>query len=295
MNQTFLSESDIANRLEDLPTLPSVIYELSQVINDPMSSTSDVEKLMSTDQSLTTKVLKLVNSPYYAIPGGVSSLGRAIAYIGYDAVHQLVLSASILEALEVTHSSSFNLKEFWKHCLGVAIASETIARFARHPTPSDLFTCGLVHDMGKVALLSLEPEMVVATVEFANQNNLSYAEAELELRQTPHTRVGHLVARQWSLPTMLSTVTQHHHSESGERDNLTHDLNQAVDIVYLGNLFTHALKFGNSGHKKVLGAPKDIMRRLTIDPDKDFKPLLQQIQQNLEHSSDFARVLGSAA
>ena len=108
-----LSEHDVTAKLDELPTLPSIVYELSKVINDPMSSTGDVEKLMSNDQSLTTKVLKLVNSAYYAIPGGVSSLSRAIAYIGFDTVNQLVLSASILSALETKEPTDFKLAEFY--------------------------------------------------------------------------------------------------------------------------------------------------------------------------------------
>src|ERR1700745_3382504 len=95
-----LTQESIVARLDELPTLPSIVYELSRIIKHPMSSTSDVEKIMSNDQSLTAKVLRLVNSSYYAIPGGVSSLSRAIAYIGFDTVNQLVLCASILKALE---------------------------------------------------------------------------------------------------------------------------------------------------------------------------------------------------
>ncbi|RYZ75410.1 MAG: HDOD domain-containing protein, partial [Proteobacteria bacterium] len=138
----------IVDRLDELPTLPTIVYELSRVINDPMSSTGDVQKIMANDQSLTTKVLKLANSAYYAIPGGVSSLQRAIGYIGYDTIHQLVLSASIISALDAKSSADFDLTQFWKHAIGVAMAAETTARFVHYKTPSDLFTCGLVHDMG---------------------------------------------------------------------------------------------------------------------------------------------------
>src|ERR1035437_1814036 len=95
-----LTQESITSRLDNLPSLPSIVYELSQVINDPMSSTTDVEKIMANDLSLTSTVLSLVNSAYYAIPGGVSSLSRALGYIGFETVNQLVLSASILKVLE---------------------------------------------------------------------------------------------------------------------------------------------------------------------------------------------------
>ena len=77
-----LNEEYISEKVEELPTLPTIVYELTQVINDPMSSTKDVESIMENDQAMTTKVLKLVNSAYYAIPGGVSNLARAIELIG---------------------------------------------------------------------------------------------------------------------------------------------------------------------------------------------------------------------
>src|SRR4051794_25653694 len=107
-----LTRDAIVNHLDELPSLPTIVYELSRVINDPMSSTSDVEKLMANDQSLTAKVLSLVNSAYYAIPGGVNSLSRAIAYIGFDTINQLVLCASILKALETKGPQQFDINAF---------------------------------------------------------------------------------------------------------------------------------------------------------------------------------------
>src|SRR4249920_2508515 len=101
--------NQIVEKLDDLPTLPTVVYELSQLINDPMSSTNEIEKVMEQDQSLTTKVLKLINSAYYGIPGGVSRLSRAIGYLGFDTVNQLVLSTSIIKALEIKGPTRFDM------------------------------------------------------------------------------------------------------------------------------------------------------------------------------------------
>lgn len=284
---------DILTKIDELPTLPTIVYELSQAINNPMSSTSDVEAIMGNDQSLTTKVLKLVNSAYYAIPGGVSSVSRAIAYLGFDTVNQLVLSTSIIQALEMKGPSRFDLNEFWKHSLGVAIASETIAKFIRHPMPSDVFTCGLLHDMGKVALYSISADSLISIVEHATKNGLSYSEAEEEFSTPKHTTIGALLSQRWHLPSSIhSAVKNHHQIDPNLRGGLTPDLNQSVDITFLANLFIHALKFGNSGHNKIIGAPREVMKRLTIDPEKDFKRLLVIVKQNLDRTADFLRILG---
>lgn len=292
---TPITQMSLAQRLDELPTLPTIVYELSRVVNDPMSSTSEVEKLMANDQSMTTKVLRLVNSAYYAIPGGVTSLSRAIAYIGFDTVNQLVLSASIFSALETKGPQRFDMNEFWKHAIGVAIAAETIARAVRHPMPSDLFTCGLVHDMGKVALYTLEPELMLQIVARARETTSSYQEAETELGLPGHHLIGQALAQRWQLPKAIqSTIKYHHHRDPALRGGLTNEINLNVDIVYLANILIHALKFGHSGHEKILGAPKDVLERMTLHPETDFKPLLVEVKNNLTKASDFLRVLGGS-
>ena len=288
-----ISTDDVISRLEELPTLPTIVHELSQIINDPMCSTTDIESLMSSDQSLTVKVLKLVNSAYYAIPGGVSNVARAIAYLGYDTVYQLVLSASILDALGTQSCDEFNIKEFWKHSLGVAVASETIGKWCRHPQPADLFTCGLVHDMGKIALYSLSKETFLQVVAGTRAGALSYREAEIEIDVPRHTQIGFRLAQRWRLPGQIQAVVKwHHQKEASLRGGLSADLNATVDTVYLANLLTHALKFGNSGHLKIAGAPMEVMGRLAINPQTDLKKLLLEIKSGLDRASDFLRVLG---
>ncbi|MCC7405474.1 MAG: HDOD domain-containing protein [Bdellovibrionales bacterium] len=291
---TKLNHEFLLTKLDELPTLPTIVYELSQVISDPMSSTTDVEKIMQNDVSLTTKVLKLVNSAYYAIPGGVSNLGRAIAYIGFDTVHQLVLSASIINALDTKGPSEFDMNQFWTHSVGVGIAAETIAKTVGHSLPADLFTCGLVHDMGKVALFTIDRESMLAIVQKARGSELSYLEAEQAMGLPTHAEIGKMLGEKWRLPQQIQAVALHHHQENNmKRGGISSDLNQVVDIVFLANLLVHALKFGNSGHSKILGVSQDVMKRLTVGSNTEFKTLLKQIKTNLEKAADFIRIIGS--
>ena len=283
----------IIDRLDELPTLPSIVYELSRVINDPMSSTGDVERIMANDQSLTIKVLKLANSAYYAIPGGVSSLQRAIGYIGYDTIHQLVLSASIVKALSAQGSEKFDLNQFWKHAIGVAMAAETTARFVHYKTPSDLFTCGLVHDMGKVAAYIIAPDMFLETIAFAQANGLSLHEAEGQLGVPTHTMLGRELGTKWRLPGLITASAAHHHQkETNLRAGLSSEMNNVVDIVYLSNLLIHALQFGHSGHVKVLGVPKDVLERMRLTPDK-LKELIAKIRESIANADNFLKIIDS--
>ncbi len=289
---TRLSVSEIAARLDDIPTLPTIVYELSRIINDPMSSTSEVEKIMANDISLTTKVLRLANSAYYAIPGGVSSLQRAIAYIGYDTINQLTLSASIVKALEIESSGIFSTKEFWKHSLGVAMAAEVIAREVKYKTPSDLFTCGLVHDMGKVATMIISPQQFEEIVIHANEHGLSTTEAEEALSAPGHTRVGFELAVKWRLPGQIqNAIANHHEKDPALRGGLSQEANLVADIVYLANLLIHALQFGNSGHKKVLGLPRDVLERLSISQES-LRDLIAKVKEKIQNAEGFLKIIG---
>ena len=288
-----LTAGQIAEKLDELPTLPAIVYELSQVIGDPMSSTSDVEAIMANDPAMTAKVLKLANSAYYAIPGGVSSLQRAIAYIGYDAIQQLVLSASIMNALGTRSTVAFDPREFWKHCLGVAMASEATAKFVHHPNPSDLFTCGLVHDLGKIALFILVPDVFTEALEYAAKQNSTFLEAEERLELPFHTQVGRELTLKWRLPSLFQAVTSHHHEkELSSRGGLSGEMNLVVDIVYLANLLIHALHFGQSGHAKVVGAPKEVLDRLQIKPEQ-LRELVAKIKDAIANADGFLKIIGS--
>lgn len=283
---------EIVDRLDELPTLPSIVYELNRVINDPMSSTSDVEKIMGNDVSLTTKVLKLANSAYYAIPGGVSSLQRAIAYIGYDTINQLALSASIIKSLGPKSHELFDLPGFWKHALGVAMASEVIAKEVKYKTPSDLFTCGLVHDMGKVALFNVAENQFLEVVDFAREHKLSLVEAEAELDAPRHTHIGFELATKWRLPYQIQvSIANHHQRDPAGRGGLSQEANLLVDIVFLSNLLIHALQFGRSGHQKVLGLPKDVLDRLMI-PQDSLKDLIAKIKEKIQNADGFLKIIG---
>lgn len=289
-----LDAQTVLKKLDDIPSLPAIVYELSKVINNPMSSTKEVEEIMSQDIGMITKVLKLANSAFYAIPGGASNLTRAISFIGFDTIQQLVLSASIIKALEVKGPSQFDVNEFWKHSMGVAIASEVIAKHIKHPNPSDLFTCGLIHDMGKLALYIASSETLLFIVSESEKAKKTFLEIEITSALPPHTELGKMLGEKWQLPKSFQAVSRYHHeSDLKKRGSLSSDLNQVVDIVMLANLLIHALKFGNSGHNHIVGAPNELLDRLMINTKADIPVILKDIKSNLIKATDFIKMIGS--
>lgn len=288
-----ITYNDLQERLNDLPTLPTVVQELNRIIADPMSTIKDVEEVMLQDQSLTTKVLTLANSAYYAIPGGVNNLSRAIGFLGFDTVHQLVIAASVFSTLKIEGEVKFDLIQFWKHSIGVAIVAENLAEKIGHKQPSDLFTCGLVHDMGKIAVAMLNNELLDEISDYAVDNKMTFLEAERALENMTHTRIGKILSEKWKLPLPVQNcVLFHHEPKTNLRSGISAEMNQYVDIVYLANCIIQAIKFGNSGYKKPPKLPKEVLSRLNIKPD-EIAGLVKEFKEPLGAAESFLKILES--
>ena len=287
-----INTDDLIRKLDEIPALPGIIHELNRIINDPMSSAIEVEDILSQDIGLTTKVLQLANSAHYGIPGGVSSLDRAISTIGFGAINQMVLSSSIIKILYVSGPSAFDINEFWKHSVAVAIAGEVIAKQVRYKNPAELFTIGLLHDIGKLALYITDQETLLFILATAEKNKKTYYETEIQLDLTPHTKLGQLLGKKWKLPAQIQTALLYHHEKDPlDRGELGQDIQRLVDVVYLANLLVHALKFGSSGYTCITGAPGDLLDRLVINSKSDLATLTVKIKASLDKASDFIQMV----
>jgi len=148
----------------ELPALPTIIHEIIELVNNPDSSGAQLRDVIERDPVITTAILKLINSAYYAIPGGVSNLQHAIAYLGYDAIYQVAIAVSIIKTYAVTNFSKFKLSDFWVHSFCVATWSEELAKATKHSKPQDCFTGGLLHDFGKLFIFKEDPEVAAKIV-----------------------------------------------------------------------------------------------------------------------------------
>lgn len=284
----------ILNKLEELPTLPAIVGEINNLVNDPMSTTKEILDVMEKDQSLTTKVLKLVNSGYYAIPGGVKSLERAITLLGFEQVRTLVISTSVFNNLKVNPPDGFDIKKFWQHSIGVAMTAETIAKHVQHKAPHELFTGGLVHDMGKIALLKISPEIPKQLAVFARANNMAYVDAEDQFDTVKHAMVGHMLAQKWKLPVNLQgAIRYHHHVDIDTRMALSVEMNQFLDIIIFANMFIHFINFGDSGHSLRTRSPEDLNTRLHVSGD-NVKEISLKVQKALDNANSFMEIIGGA-
>jgi HD-like signal output (HDOD) protein len=278
----------ILEKLNDIPTLPVVATRVTELINDPNSSSADIADVLKKDQVLTAKVLKLINSPYYGIPGEVTDVKRALAYLGFNTLAQLVLSISVISAFKENNNTRFSLQGFWKHALGTAVASEVIAKKTGYPKPEECFTCGLLHDIGKIVLLKIAPEEFLRVVELAEIAKISFAEAERRLEVPTHGYLGEYIADKWRLPMVIRVSIRYHHADVSGMETILESMKRAVQIVSLANQITVKENIGYSGD-----ASGGLIGSATLEPlglaDTDVKGIVERVQKEFDNASAFLR------
>lgn len=296
MSDAFNEESRIEHwkpileKLNDIPTLPAVATKVTELINNPNSSSAEIAEVLKKDQVLTAKVLKLINSPYYSIPGEVTDVKRALAYLGFNTLAQLVLSVSVINAFQGKHSK-FSMRNFWQHALGTAVASEIIAKKIAYPKPEECFTCGLLHDIGKIVLLKIAPDEFMKVLTLAEKEKLSFFEAERRLEVPSHGYLGEYIADKWRLPMVIRMSIRYHHVDVRGMQTMLDSIKPAVQIVALANQIVVKENIGYSGNASGGEISPDLLLPLGLTPE-DLVLITERIKKEVDNAAAF---LGGAA
>jgi putative nucleotidyltransferase with HDIG domain len=226
------------NKIRNLPTLPAVLGQIIALLEDPNSSAADIERVLRHDQALSSKLLAMANSAYYAFQYEVTTVRRAVVAVGYHEVRNLCMGLSLMGFLK---PSVFRDREMannlWLHSLAVSYGAKIVAQHNQKLDPEVAYTAGLLHDIGKVVLAAFYPDEVEKLQALLAQGGRSFAEAEHELGLS-HAEIGKLLAEHWRLPSILAQVISRHHSPSSSLEHF-----QLVSAVHAADYLAHGLGF----------------------------------------------------
>ncbi|PIE19337.1 MAG: hypothetical protein CSA65_02865 [Proteobacteria bacterium] len=278
-------------RVDHLPTLPTVALSVGRLVEDPASDSRVIADTLKADQALTARVLALVNSAHYAIPGGVADVRRAISYLGFNTVYQLVITVSVFDALAEVPGTAFDLKALWRHSLGVAIVAEGAARQIGHPSPEDLFSAGLLHDIGKVALAKIAQDKLSEVVRTAIESGISFRESELTHGLPCHDQLGRRLAERWRLPgTVVAGIGHHHRLTDAALAVLPPSLRVVPDVVALGDGICRQAEIGSGGDATAYEIDQRVIERLNLS-QATVQTIADELPRALERSKVFLEVL----
>ncbi len=233
--------------IKNLQTQPAVIARITQMLQNPTTNAEELGLAIRTDQGLTTRVLRLVNSAFYGFPGKIGSISHAVVLLGFSTVKNIVLTASVLDIFKTNSGGKFNAREVWKHSLACGVTAQCLARVVGYEFQEECFVAGLLHDIGKVVLFQLAPDDFVRVVDCADRTKTLFYDSECKLLGINHQEIGGMLIEQWRLPAkILSAVSSHHNPAAAEDDD-----SKLTAIVHCADIFARALGYGNGGDKKI--------------------------------------------
>ncbi|RPJ07128.1 MAG: HDOD domain-containing protein [Spirochaetaceae bacterium] len=238
----------IINGVQTLPTLPAIAARVSKLANSPSSSAADIAAVVLHDQVLAAKILSIVNSSAYGLKRKIASIQEAVTFLGTKSLSHLAVSLSIINTFKGLESKRFPRTAFWNHSVAVALFAREMARTSSLSVkPDEVFTAGLLHDLGKIATDQFLHDDFEKILDLIEKQPMPFYAAEDRVLGLNHTRIGEWVARNWQLPISTIVTIRHHHEKPDERQGFNQSLDPIVDFISVANWIAITSGIGSSG------------------------------------------------
>jgi putative nucleotidyltransferase with HDIG domain len=239
-----LTLDQVVDSVQDLPSLPAVVMELLGSIEQDDVDISVLAKKVSYDQALTAKTLRLANSSSFGLQVKVTTIQQAITYLGFQTTRNLITAAAVTGCFSSGRCAGFDDKAFWRHSIAVAACARALARRMRF-NQDYAFTAGLLHDIGRLVLVTAAPQAYAEVVEWRLRHDGGWQEAERAVLGVDHVEAGVALAGHWNFSdTMRQAIAFHHAPDTPGAGFL-------AAIVHVANAIVHALDIAGEENERV--------------------------------------------
>jgi len=222
MSESLTAQKQIVNdaikEISHIATLPEITVKIIELVEDPTSTAQDLNNVISNDPALCSRILKVVNSSFYGLPGQIGSINRAIVLLGLNAVKNIAISASMAKLFRGGElCDKFNARDIWMHAIATGTASKMIVDKLKMGVGDEAFLAGLTHDIGMMVQMQFDR---LKLVEVINQINVDadgvpdrdMCEVEREVFGADHQAFGRALCERWKFPEAFAQVTGNHHN-----------------------------------------------------------------------------------
>ena len=254
---------DLIDGIPDLPSLPFVVSKMLEVVADTRSAAPDLGQVISMDQTLTAKVLRLVNSSFYGFRGQVSTISHAVVMLGFNVIKSLALGLSVVKIMgNLGKSKGFNYEAFWEHSAGCAVCARWLAKRTGYDPPEEAMVAGMMHDIGKILLSEYAAEFFAKAVRIASEEGGLLAEAEEQVFDFNHALVGMLLVKSWNLPAPLCDGIRFHHEAWPDKGSPHSDI---AFLVHLSDLYCKEQRIGFGGDRNLPEGYEQLWRKIGLE------------------------------
>lgn len=209
------------SRSENLPVLPEVVSAVLKMADDPNAAPRTMQALIERDPSITAKILRVASSPQYGL-GSSSSISRAISVLGMNTMRALVVGVAYQQLISFKQCSRrLNRREFWRHSLATGTAGRILAKLKAPGLAEELYTVGMLHDVGILVIDKFCPDHLDEAIGFADRESITLADACNHLYEWDHIAVGTLLAKKWGMGEAVCNSINYHlqpHNDPDQRD-----------------------------------------------------------------------------
>ena len=270
--------------ISHIATLPKVTLKIIKLVEDPDSSAQDLNKVITNDPALGARILKVVNSAFYGLPGQIGSINRAIVLLGLNAVKNIAIAASLAKLFRGGQiCPQFNARDLWEHSIGVATGTQLLSTECGLGLPDEAFLAGLIHDMGMMVEMQAQRAKLVEVFEASEANrDKSFRAIENEIIGATHEQFGAALCNHWKFPASFGYVTGFHHRPL----ELAESHRTLTSLVHIADIMTKHLGIGFTADVE-----HDAINQELLDEMKLTRGQVENVAANLPDAMEEAATL----
>jgi putative nucleotidyltransferase with HDIG domain len=262
-----ISLEEVAQNVKDLPSLPAIVMELLNDVDNEDLDISTLAQKVSNDLALTASTLRHANSAYYATMIKVTTIQQAISLMGLANVKKIIMMAALSGCFPENNCKGFDHKAFWRHSIAVAIAARLLAKRLKLNTDA-AYTAGLLHDLGALVLVTQYPRQYEACIAYRHEHQISQFEAERQVLGIDHAAVGLSLASLWNFSEVMKNAIAGHHQPE------TPGLGFLASVVHVADGIAHAISVSSTPDSQVIEVSGQSWESLGLD-----QTALQELMQ----------------
>ncbi|OGR07389.1 MAG: hypothetical protein A2511_07850 [Deltaproteobacteria bacterium RIFOXYD12_FULL_50_9] len=279
-----MKQTQIDPALISLPIQPVIASQINKEFSLETFTAKSLGSIISKDTALATKVLKLANSSYYGLSRQVDTVERAVTILGINTIKNVATSLSLASIFQRTSLAQtvLDCNGLWHHSLGCAVAVKNLLAVKNQELAEMGFLCGIMHDMGKIALFQQMPKMMEEVYRQMQETGKGQFEAETSILGFNHQKVGAIMAESWHFPPAYVMAVSNHHDPNYLSRGDTDQTGMILSIAtFIGNKIAKMLHLGSSTDPTVPAIKSEVFEEIGVVP-QDLPKLLKNIKNDYQ-------------
>lgn len=281
------------NNIGDLPVVPAHLGNIMRSLDNPDIRTKKIAEYIETDQTLTAKILKSANSPYYGSAGKISTVELAIIIMGLNTIKEIIISMVVRKIFAKVPKYIFDVELFWEYSIFCGSSSRLLARKIGMRKAGEAFVAGLMHDIGMLIIIQYFTHEFTEISRLVDSGKFTMIRAERAVIGSDHCEIGAWLAKKWNLPKQLVNSVKYHHSSPDELpEDIDEDSIKLTAIVAASEWFAQTMAYkswsNESSAPSYFSTGEEILK-IFEDELIDIKGSIILLKQEIEN--EFSRAI----